>query len=105
MQINLTSLSNVKINSRTNQGTSEGPETPVQEYLTRQMQLFQKLNQKYLGSPCRELANGGLGIVRAPTVFSGIFRVFLLGFHSSCTPFMNILGGSDVRHSRQFTAT
>ena len=84
-QISSTSLTNLTINSRTNRGTSEGSETSEQEYLTRRILFFgfkfvgalfshvlknkrpkkyyTKLNQKYLDSSCRELSNGGLGIV------------------------------------------
>ena len=39
-QIRLTSLTNFKIKSRTNQGTSEGPETSIQEYSARRFWLF-----------------------------------------------------------------
>ena len=90
-QISLTSLSNWKIISRTNQGTSEGPETPEQEYLTRRIQFClvyfylhiiwkvilkkevkmdgTKIYQAYLDSPRWELSNDGLGFVVALAVF------------------------------------
>ena len=43
-----------------------------------------------LDSPCRELSNGGLGLVVALLVCPGInFRVFLLGVQSSCTRLKN----------------
>ena len=71
--------------SPTNQGTSEGPLTSEQEYLTRVIRLFwvhldldiiwkviyekevkmdhTKMNPKYLDSSCQEVYNRGLGIV------------------------------------------
>ena len=46
-----------------------------------------KIVQADLDSPRRELSNGGLEIVVALSVFSGIFVcVFLLGVQSSCIP-------------------
>ena len=46
-----------------------------------------KMYSKDLDSPRRELSNGGLGIVVALTAFRElIFRVFILGVQSSCTP-------------------
>ena len=46
---------------------------------------FTKLDQADLDFPCRELFNGGLGIVVALTGFSGIVLcVFILGGQYSC---------------------
>ena len=46
-----------------------------------------KIYPEDLNSACRELSNGGLEIVVALSVFSGIFVcVFLLGVQSSCIP-------------------
>ena len=107
MQISLTSLTNQKNNSSTNQGTSEGPETSEQEYLTKRIQIYcaylcsdiiwkvilekevkmdhTKIGTAYLDSPCQELSDGGLGIVVALLVRWGIdFCVRALGVQSSC---------------------
>ena len=97
----LNSLTNLKINFRTNRGTSEGPETSEQEYLTRRIQIYRvyfylgiiwkvmlkkrskmdhtKIDTAYLHSPCQEFSNGGLSIVVAPPVCSGD------DFPSACT--------------------
>ena len=54
-------------------------------YVEKRGQMNQtKLNQADLESPCRELSNGGLGIVVALLVFRElIFRVRVLGIQSS----------------------
>ena len=107
-QISLTSWNTLKINSRTNRGTSEGSETSADEYSTSRIQFcvvcfclgiiwkvilkkkrskihFTKIDQADLDSPHRELSNGGLGIVVALTFFSGIiFCLLVLGVQSSC---------------------
>ena len=103
-QYSLTSLTKLKIDSLTNRGTSEGPETSEQEYSTSksdsawfsdvrqylksyfekrcQKMTFTKLDQEDLDSPRRELSNGGLGIVVAPA-FSGIVFLYACGVQSS----------------------
>ena len=76
----LNSLTTLKINSRTNRGTSKGFETPADEYLMRQIQIcfdffvgtlfplkrskidFTKIVKVDLDSLCQELSNGGLGM-------------------------------------------
>ena len=90
-QISLTSLPTLKINCRTNQGTSEGSETSADEYLTRRIRFFfgyfcsnsvfpylkneiskmnfTKIVKADLNSPCRDLSNSGLRIVTVLSVF------------------------------------
>ena len=109
MQISLTSLTNEKINFRTNQGISEQPETSEKEYSTGQIRfcwvyfglnviwkvIFEKeanhtkMNPKDLDFPHRELSNGGLEIVVDLPAFwfvrGLIFCVFLLEVQSSCS--------------------
>ena len=69
-QISLTSLNTLKINSRTNRGTSEGSETSADEYSTRRIQIcrvnfyyHRKKDPADLNSPRQELSNSGLRIV------------------------------------------
>ena len=107
-QISLTSLTNWKIDSPTNQGTLEGPETSEQEYSMRQIQFClvhfcsdiiwrgilkkvkmvqTKMYQADLNSTCRELSNGGLGILVALLVCRGTYFLvcgYLADRQSSC---------------------
>ena len=87
-------LDQLKINSPTNQAPSEGSETLADKYSTRQIQIYRaffcwdlvftcfknekpkmdhtKIGTADLDSSCRELSNGGLGIVIALLVRRGI---------------------------------
>ena len=98
----------IKNNSRTNRGTSEGPEISTQKYLTGQIRFclvqrcldiickvimkkevkidYTKLDQTDLDFPCRELSVCGLRFVVASSIFRElIFRARVLGEQSSCT--------------------